>query len=265
MPRLGDDQNMATAYPDRVSTNLRGSWMRQLAMTVVGTLLLYNVVFKDYKNETKTGMSNRGIAGDIETIIPKTRAEKIKEAKETKKTMAEKNEALHYEVGNLTNAVVELQELMVETNGVTIQHPVTLPEPEEGEGEDGGGGDGGGGGGGGENNAAEGVRASQDGDEGEDGDHPKVMLRGAETGQEDNYGGGTGDAADEVKNTGGGGGAGDRRLSSQLPETKSEARGRRPAAGAGGSRSRQRLRRQQQHRSRREESSHRPGEGGPAR
>lgn len=40
---------MATAYPDRVSTNLRGSWMRQLAMTVVGTLLLYNVVFKDYK------------------------------------------------------------------------------------------------------------------------------------------------------------------------------------------------------------------------
>lgn len=40
---------MATAYPDRVSTNLRGSWIRQLAMTVVGTLLLYNVVFRDYK------------------------------------------------------------------------------------------------------------------------------------------------------------------------------------------------------------------------
>ncbi|CAM9535772.1 unnamed protein product [Ectocarpus sp. 12 AP-2014] len=258
MPRLGDDQNMATAYPDRVSTNLRGSWMRQLAMTVVGTLLLYNVVFKDYKNETKTGMSNRGIAGDIETIIPKTRAEKLKEAKETKKTMAEKSEALRYQVGNLTNAVIELQELLVETNGVTIQHPVTLPEPQEGEGEDGGGG-------GGENNAAEGARASQDGDEGEDGDNPKAMLRGAETGQEDNYGAGIGDAADEVKNSGGGGGAGGRRLSSPLPETKSEAHGRRPAAGGGGSRSRQRLRRQQQHRSRREESSHRLAEGGPAR
>ncbi|CAM9236129.1 unnamed protein product [Ectocarpus sp. 12 AP-2014] len=259
MPRLGDDQNMATAYPDRVSTNLRGSWMRQLAMTVVGTLLLYNVVFKDYKNETKTGMSNRGIAGDIETIIPKTRAEKLKEAKETKKTMEEKNEALRYQVGNLTNAVIELQELLVETNGVTIQHPVTVPEPEEGKGEDGGGG-------GGENNAAEGVRASQDGDEGEDGDHPKAMLRGAETGQEDNYGGDTGDAADEVKNSGGGGGgAGGRRLSSPLPEIKSEAHGRRPTAGGGGSRSRQRLRRQQQHRSRHEESSHRLGEGGPAR
>ncbi|CAM9470595.1 unnamed protein product [Ectocarpus sp. 6 AP-2014] len=263
MPRLGDDQNMATAYPDRVSTNLRGSWMKQLAMTVVGTLLLYNVVFKDYKNKTKEGMSNRGIAGDIETIIPKTRAEKIKEAKENKKTMKEKNEALHYQVGNLTNAVIELQEVLVETNGVTIQHPVTLPEPEEGEGEDGGGG------GGGENNAVEGVRASQDGDEGGDGDHPKAMLRGAETGQEDNYGGGTGDAADEAKNGGGGdGGAGGRRLSSPLPETKSEAHGRRAAAaggGGGGSRSRQRFRRQQQHRSRREESSHHPGEGGPAR
>ncbi|CAB1117226.1 unnamed protein product [Ectocarpus sp. CCAP 1310/34] len=260
MPRLGDDQNMATAYPDRVSTNLRGSWLRKLAMTVVGTLLLYNVVFKDYKNQTKTGMSNRGIAGDIETIIPKTRAEKLKEALETKRTMAEKNEALHYQVGNLTNAVIELQELLVETNGVTIQHPVTLPEPEEGEGEDGGGG-----GGGGKNKAAEGVRASQDGDEGEDGDHPYAMLRGAETGHEDKYGGGTGDAAGKVKNSDGGGGAGGRRLSSPLAETKRDANGRRPAAGGGGSRSRQRLRRQQQHRSRREELSNLPGEGGPAR
>ncbi|CAN0144713.1 unnamed protein product [Ectocarpus fasciculatus] len=87
MPRLGDDQNMATAYPDRVSTNLRGSWMRQLVMTLVGTLLLYNVVFKDYKSKTKAGMSNRGIADDIEAIIPKTRAEKLKEARETKQTM----------------------------------------------------------------------------------------------------------------------------------------------------------------------------------
>lgn len=33
-------------------------------------------------------MSNRGIADDIDTIIPKTRAEKVKEAQEKKKTMA---------------------------------------------------------------------------------------------------------------------------------------------------------------------------------
>lgn len=47
MPRLGDDPNMATAYPERV--NLRGSWMRQLLYTVVLTLVMYKVVFKDYK------------------------------------------------------------------------------------------------------------------------------------------------------------------------------------------------------------------------
>lgn len=40
---------MATAYPDRVSTNLRGSWMRQLLYTMVMTLVLYKVVFTDYK------------------------------------------------------------------------------------------------------------------------------------------------------------------------------------------------------------------------
>lgn len=38
---------MATAYPDRV--NLRGTWMRQLLYTMVCTLVLYKVVFTDYK------------------------------------------------------------------------------------------------------------------------------------------------------------------------------------------------------------------------
>ncbi|CAN0349928.1 unnamed protein product [Ectocarpus fasciculatus] len=207
-------------------------------------------------------MSNRGIADDIEAIIPKTRAEKLKEARETKQTMGDKVEALQYDVGNLTNAVVELQHLLVETNGVTIQHPVALPESEEEEGEGEGGGDGG------ENNAVEGVRASQDGGGEQDGDQPKVaMLRGAETGQEDNYGGTGGGSAGEANGNGGGdGGAGGRRLSSPLPETKSEARGRRAGAGGGGFRSRQRLRRQQQQqRSRREESSHHPGGGAAAR
>lgn len=49
MPRLGDDPNVASAYPNRVSTNLRGSWLKQLIVTAVGTLFLYKVLFTDYK------------------------------------------------------------------------------------------------------------------------------------------------------------------------------------------------------------------------
>lgn len=49
MPRLGDDPNVATAYPDRVSTNLRGSWVRQMFITIVMTVVLYKVVCTDYK------------------------------------------------------------------------------------------------------------------------------------------------------------------------------------------------------------------------
>lgn len=49
MPRLGDDPNMATAYPNRVNTNLRGGWMRQMLYTMVMTFVLYKVVFTDYK------------------------------------------------------------------------------------------------------------------------------------------------------------------------------------------------------------------------
>lgn len=53
MPRLGEDPNVATAYPNRVNTNLRGSWLRQIINTFLGTLLmvfLFNKLIKtDYK------------------------------------------------------------------------------------------------------------------------------------------------------------------------------------------------------------------------
>lgn len=52
MPRLGDDANVATAYPNRMP-NLRGGWLRQFATTAFGTLLLLlimkNVIKNDYK------------------------------------------------------------------------------------------------------------------------------------------------------------------------------------------------------------------------
>lgn len=60
MPRLGDDPNMATAYPDRVNTNLRGSWMRQMLYTMVGTLVLYKVVCTDYKVRLSVALQQGG-------------------------------------------------------------------------------------------------------------------------------------------------------------------------------------------------------------
>lgn len=46
---------MATAYPDRANTNLRGSWVRQALMTMAATFILYKVVFTDYKVRESTG------------------------------------------------------------------------------------------------------------------------------------------------------------------------------------------------------------------
>lgn len=51
---------MATAYPNRASTNLRGSWMRQFAMTMIGTIILYNLVFKDYKVRARVATNPYG-------------------------------------------------------------------------------------------------------------------------------------------------------------------------------------------------------------
>lgn len=100
----------------------------------------------------------------------------------------EKIEHLTYEVGNLTNAVIELQKLAAEHYGVTVQHPITLGEKEEGD-----------------EGVAEGDETKQDGAGGGDegGDSPALNLRGAgaDGGEPDGGGGGdvdggSGDAAD---------------------------------------------------------------------
>ena len=53
MPRLGEDPNVATAYPNRSNTNLRGSWMRQFVHALLASLLIvfiFNKLIKaDYK------------------------------------------------------------------------------------------------------------------------------------------------------------------------------------------------------------------------
>lgn len=46
MPRLGEDPNVATAYPNRLNTNLRGSWMRQCINTLLSSLLIVFVFNK---------------------------------------------------------------------------------------------------------------------------------------------------------------------------------------------------------------------------
>eukprot|EP00752_Nemacystus_decipiens_P009606 g8583.t1 len=161
MPRLGDDQNMATAYPERV--NLRGSWMRQLLYTMVATLVMYKIVFTDYRKETKESMIKKGLSEEAqERILPKTAAEKRREIAFTKMTQAGKIQALTFEVGNLTNAVIELQKLAADHYGVTVEHPITLGEKEKGD-----------------EDAAEGDEAQPDGAGGDQGGTPPtVNLRG---------------------------------------------------------------------------------------
>lgn len=53
MPRLGEDPNVATAYPNRLNTNLRGSWMRQFINTLVGSLVIVFVFNKLIKTNYK--------------------------------------------------------------------------------------------------------------------------------------------------------------------------------------------------------------------
>lgn len=66
-------------------------------------------------------------------------------------------------MGNLTNAVIELQKLAVDHYGVTVEHPITLGEKEEGD-----------------EDAAKGDEAQQTGAGGDEGGNPPtVNLRGA--------------------------------------------------------------------------------------
>lgn len=119
-------------------------------------------------------------------------------------------QALQWEVGNLTNAVMELQKLAVEHYGVTVQHPITLGEKEEGD-----------------EDAAEGDETQQDGTgEEEGGSPPAVNLRGAEGNGENPDGGEEGDGDVGADDTADAGGEGARRLLERAKGDQEEKTGR---------------------------------------
>ncbi|CAM9795655.1 unnamed protein product [Chrysoparadoxa australica] len=78
--------------------------------------LLNNVFTKDYKEDTKQYLESHGRAGDIDRIIPKTKAELERDAAREKMTIIERTSELtatvdrlektitrmHWEIGNLT-------------------------------------------------------------------------------------------------------------------------------------------------------------------
>lgn len=53
MPRLGDDPNVATAYPERDRMNLRGRGMRQMVNMVAIILIFFFIMFKLFTNNYK--------------------------------------------------------------------------------------------------------------------------------------------------------------------------------------------------------------------
>lgn len=116
-------------------------------------------------------------------------------------------------MGNLTLAVIEIQKLLVESNGVTIEHPIKLAETPEGE------------------QVAD-ENAVQGGNDGGDGggDPPTVMLRGAEQGQEGAVAGSPDGGGNGEGDGGGDGGDGDRRRLSSLG-TRDDRSTERPARG----------------------------------
>lgn len=99
----------------------------------------------------------------------------------------EKILTLQHEVGNLTNSVIELQEVLNSTQ-VKLQHPVKLPPVPGDEAGD-------------ENNAAHGDEAGAGGAGGVDGNGPSVALRGADVGQQQQEGGERGPGHDRRRTT----------------------------------------------------------------
>eukprot|EP00904_Undaria_pinnatifida_P007143 jgi/Undpi1/3559/HiC_scaffold_16.g06931.m1 len=72
-------------------------------------------------------MTEKGMEDKIDQVIPKTPREKQRDAAMAKMTQIQKMEALQYEVGNLTNSVIEIQQVLVEKLGATLDHIVLQP------------------------------------------------------------------------------------------------------------------------------------------
>lgn len=68
MPRLGEDPNVATAYPNRHQMG-RGGLLRQLLTTALGSLLIYFIFNKVYLTDYRVRVEEKGIVGVFKTII----------------------------------------------------------------------------------------------------------------------------------------------------------------------------------------------------
>lgn len=126
------------------------------------------------------------------TVVPSPLpASHIPETTTTDRQKAKSVQTLTYDLGNLTNAVMELQKLAADHYGVTLEYPVTLGDKEEGA----------------EDADAEGDKTQPvDAGGGEGGDAPTGNLRGAgaDGGNPEGSGGGDGDGGDgDAVDTGG--------------------------------------------------------------
>eukprot|EP00903_Cladosiphon_okamuranus_P015612 g14416.t1 len=135
----------------------------------------------------KESMAKKGLSEEAqEKILPKTRAEKLREARLAKLSDKEKIQNLTYELGNLTNSVIELQKLAADHYGIALEYPANLGDKAEGdEGADGADG-------------ADGDKTQpNEAGGGEAGDAPTVNLRGfGAGGHSDGSADGDGDAVD---------------------------------------------------------------------
>lgn len=66
MPRLGEDPNIATAYPNRHHM-VRGGFLRQLLSTFLGSLLIYIFFNKVYLTDYRVRVEEKGIVGVFQT------------------------------------------------------------------------------------------------------------------------------------------------------------------------------------------------------
>lgn len=77
-----EPQNMeASAYPSSLSTS---PWTRRLVLAffaALGLLMLRNILFKDYKTETKNYLKGIGRSDVIDEVVPKTRTDYLNERK----------------------------------------------------------------------------------------------------------------------------------------------------------------------------------------
>ncbi|KAG5177275.1 hypothetical protein JKP88DRAFT_226575 [Tribonema minus] len=121
--------NVAAAYPEGNG----GSRAQRFLISMIGTfftfILLRNILFKDYKGDTINYLRSTGREAEIEQIVPKTAAERRKEA-----VLAKLNATMTYgqQLGALAGTVADLQTQVLYlqwTLGNLTGKPVPLGPP----------------------------------------------------------------------------------------------------------------------------------------